>query len=303
MSNNHLADLQTFVAVVNAGSFTAAAQRMGRSKAVVSRQVKALEERLGAQLLHRTTRSLSATDAGAAIYERAAAALADLEDAEAAVDALHRSARGRLRVSLPIALGRRIAAPALIRLATDHPDLELDLSFSDRYVDLIGEGFDLAIRIGRLADSSLIARRLGESRPMLVASPDYLGAMGSPSHPGELPHHNCLTYAQQIHGPTWRFAGDITVAVAGRLRCDSGDALRDAAIAGFGIAWLPDFYLGDALARGHLVRLLPGLEADPVGIWAVYPHRRHLSHKVRIAVDCLVAATATGCPGPSGDSG
>ncbi len=290
MRNNNLAFLETFIAVVEAGSFTAAARRLGRSKASVSRQIRALEERLGVALLHRTTRSMSLTDAGAAFHERASAALDDLEEAVAAVGSLHGSPSGRLRVSLPIAYGLRVVAPVLLELTGEHPSLDLDLAFSDRYVDLVGEGFDLAVRIGHLADSSLIARRLAATRMVVCASPAYLDSRSAVRTPSDLLEHECLLYAQQVGGVAWRFAGGETLNVRGRLRSDSGDALLQAALRGCGIAQLPDFYLDEALAEGRLVPLLERFEVEPLGVWAVYPHRRHLSLKVRLAVDRLVAA-------------
>jgi DNA-binding transcriptional LysR family regulator len=287
MSNNRFSGLEAFVAVVEAGSITGGARRLGRSKAVVSRRVRQLEERLSTQLLHRTTRSLSLTDAGAALYERASAAIDDLDEAEAAVSSLQGSARGRLRVTLPTAYGRKVSAPVLVALASEHQALELDLTFTDRYEDLVGEGFDLAVRIGHLADSSLIARRLGETRQIVCAAPSYFESRGRPSRPGDLADHECLVYARQLPGPAWRFADGETVTVRGRIRADFGDALFDAAVAGFGIAQLPDFYLGDAVESGLLEAVLTDFEAEPLGVWAVYPQRRHLSLKVRIAVDRL----------------
>jgi DNA-binding transcriptional LysR family regulator len=299
MSNNRFSGLEAFVAVAEAGSITAGARRLGRSKAVVSRQVRRLEERLSTQLLHRTTRSLSLTDAGAALYERAAAAIEDLDEAEAAISSLHGLVRGRLRVTLPTAYGRKISAPVLVALASEHPDLELDLTFTDRYVDLVGEGFDLAVRIGHLADSSLIARRLGETRQIVCAAPSYFASRSRPAQPSDLTDHDCLIYAGQVPGPAWRFADGETVAVRGRIRSDYGDALFDAAVAGFGIAQLPDFYFGNALESGLLESLLTDFEAEPLGVWAVYPPRRHLSLKVRAAVDRLaeaVGAREVGAP-------
>jgi DNA-binding transcriptional LysR family regulator len=287
MSNNRYADLETFVVVVEAGSFTKAAARMGRSKAGVSRQVKSLEGRLGAQLLHRTTRSLSLTEAGSTLYERASGALADLRDAESAVSDRQMKPQGRLRVSLPVAFGRYIAAGPLLELTEQYPHLELDLSLSDRYVDVVGEGFDLAVRIGDLADSSLIARRAGSTRRRVCASLSYLESRPEITAPADLLQHDCLLYAQQVAGTAWRFSGGQTVNVRGRIRSDSGEALHLAAIDGMGVAWLPDFYLRDDVAAGRLVTLLDDFEAEPLGIWLVYPHRRHLSLKVRLAVDHL----------------
>ncbi len=292
MSNNHFSDLEIFAAVVETGSFTAAARRLERSKAAVSRQIHGLEERLGTLLLHRTTRALSLTGAGAALYERTVGPLADLRDAEAAVSSLQSSPRGRLRVSLPVAYGRLVAAPALLALAEENPGLELDLSFSDRFVDLVGEGLDLAVRIGELSDSSLVARRLGDARRMVCAAPAYLARRGVPQRPADLAVHDGLLYAHQTHGPAWRFAGGVAVQVRGRVRSDSGDALRAAALAGLGVAWLPDFYVAADLAAGRLVAVLEEHRAEPLGVWAVYPHRRHLSAKVRLAVDRLAEAAA-----------
>ena len=290
MRNNSRTDLETFVAVVEAGSFTQAAARMGRSKAGVSRQVKGLEERLGVRLLNRTTRSLSLTDSGAALYERSSVALAELRDAEAAVALQQVTPQGRLKVSVPVAYGRRVVAEPLFRLVEEHLGLELDLSFTDRHVDLVAEGFDLVVRIGELADSSLIARRLGSTRRMVCAAPAYLKGRSLPEKPADLLDHSCLLYSQQAAGSAWRFADGVTINVRGRIRADSGDALLAAARAGLGIVWLPDFYVGRDVADGRLVKLLEHCEAEALGIWVVYPHSRNLSLKVRLAVDRLALA-------------
>lgn len=293
MRNNNRSDLETFVAVVDAGSFTQAAVRMGRSKAGVSRQVKRLEERLGARLLNRTTRSLSLTESGAALYERSSPALAELRDAEAAAALQQVTPQGRLRASVPVAYGHRVVAGLLFQLVDEHPGLELDLSFTDRYVDLVNEGFDLVVRIGDLADSTLIAKRLGDTRRMVCASPAYLEGRNPPEKPTDLLNHRCLLYSQQAAGSAWRFADGVTVNARGPIRADSGDALLGAARAGLGIAWLPDFFVREDIADGRLVRLLEHHEAEPLGIWAVFPHSRHLSLKVRLAVDRLALAMKT----------
>ena len=293
MSNNSRSDLETFIAVVEAGSFTQAAARMGRSKAGVSRQVKKLEDRLGVQLLYRTTRSLSLTDPGAALYERCSVALAELREAEESA-ALHQvTPQGRLRVSLPVAFGHRVVAKPLFELVEEHPGLELDLTFTDRFVDLVNEGFDLVVRIGELADSTLIARRLGSTKLVVCASPSYLAVHDPPEKPDDLRHHNCLVYSHPDAGSAWRFAGGVTVIPHGRIRADFGEAHLGAAQAGLGIAWLPDFFVGEDIAEGRLVRLLERYEIEPVGIWAVYPQRRHLNLKVRLAVDRLAEAMRT----------
>lgn len=296
MSNSRPRDIETFVAVVDAGSFTRAAERMGRSKAGVSRQVRGLEERIGARLLNRTTRSLSLTDAGAALYERASSALAEIRDAEASAAMQQVTPHGRLKVSAPVAFGHRVVAEPLFRLVEEHPNLELDLSFTDRFVDVVGEGFDLVVRIGDLADSSLIAKRLGSTHRIVCAAPDYLEGRELPEKPADLQNHCCLLYTQQVSGTSWRFADGVTVNVRGRVRLDSGEALLGAAVAGLGIAWLPDFYVEEHIEDGRLVPLIEDFSAEPLGIWAVYPHRSHLSLKVRLAIDCLVAALeATPC--------
>jgi DNA-binding transcriptional LysR family regulator len=299
MSNNCSTDLETFVQVVEAGSFTQAASRTGRSKAGVSRQVKRLEDRLGVRLLNRTTRSLSLTDPGTALYERCSTALAELREAEEAATLHQATPRGRLRASVPVAFGHRVVAPSLFRLIEEYPELELDLSFTDRYVDLVNEGFDLVVRIGELADSSLVARRLGQTRRIVCASPRYLNGHRPPEHPPDLLKHDCLLYSQQTAGSSWRFAGDVAINVRGRIRADSGDALLAAARAGLGIAWLPDFYVRDDLAEGRLVRCLEADEVDPLGIWVVYPHHRHLSLKVRIVVDHLARTITTSSSMPA----
>jgi DNA-binding transcriptional LysR family regulator len=194
---------------------------------------------------------------------------------------------------MPVAFGRYIAAGPLLELAESNPDLEVDLSFSDRYVDVVGEGFDLAVRIGDLADSSLIARRAGSTRRIVCASPAYLENSPEITEPSGLLQHDCLLYAQQVTGSAWRFAGGQTVNVRGRIRSDSGEALHVAVLKGVGVAWLPDFYIRGDLAAGRLVTLLDRFEAEPLGIWLLYPHRRHVSLKVRLAVDHLVDSLAS----------
>lgn len=290
MGNSSFHEIETFVAVVEAGSFTRAADRMQRSKAGVSRQLRRFEERLGARLLNRTTRSLSLTDAGAALYQRASSALAEIRDAEASAAMQQVTPHGRLKVSAPLAFGHRVVAHTLFRLVEEHPKLELDLSFTDRFVDVVAEGFDLVVRIGDLADSSLIARRLGSTHRIVCAAPTYLAGRQVPATPADLQDHCCLIYSQQVSGSSWRFAEGVTVSVRGRVILDSGDALLMAAIAGLGLVWLPDFYIADEIADGRLVPLLEAFAAEPLGIWAVYPHRSNLSLKVRLAIERLAAA-------------
>lgn len=286
-----LSDVQVFVRVVEEGTFTAAAETLGISTSYASRQVKALEERLGAVLLARTTRSTSLTDVGRAYYERVAPLLEGLDDADQAVSSLAGEPRGTLRLATPVSFGLRYLSSALASFACRWPELRLDVAVSDRMVDLVADGFDLAVRGGRLADSSLFARRLAPFRGLLVGSPAYLERRGTPRTPADLDAHDGLLYTASVTRPGWWFRGPGGETVARprpRMLADNGDTLAEAAIAGLGLAYQPEFIVGDALGDGRLVRLLPDHETFTGAIWAVYPHRRHLAAKVRLFVDFLV---------------
>lgn len=286
-----LSELEIFVNVVDAGSFTAAARNLGVSKSHVSKQVSALEDRLGAQLLHRTTRSLSLTDAGQAFYERGTLILEQLEEAERAVTQLHATPRGRLKISVPMTFGLRFVSPLIAEFLTEFPDLRVELDLSDRKVDVIEEGFDLAIRIGELQDSSLMLRKLAPATRYCCASPEYLAEHGTPTRPADLADHQCLEYTYGRLN-TWQFIGpggeEQFVQVDGRLRANNGEALVDACLAGLGVCLVPDFMTGDHIKAGRLVRLLDEWNEWNAGVYALYPHNRHLSAKVRQFVDFLV---------------
>jgi DNA-binding transcriptional LysR family regulator len=284
--------MAVFAKVVEKEGFSAAAQALGLSKSAVSKQVARLEDRLGARLLNRTTRRLSLTEVGAAFYERAVRILAEAEEAEQAVSHLHAEPRGVLKVSAPMSFGVCHLAPALGDFLTRHGELKVEMNLSDRFVDLVDEGFDMAVRIAKLTDSSLIARRLAPCRRVVCAAPAYWRRKGVPAHPSELRNHDCLHYAYQATHDEWRFRGPdgpIAVRVAGRLTVNNGDALREAALAGVGVTFAPTFIVGDDVRAGRLVAALGDFINDELSVYAVYPHNRHLSAKVRAFVDFLVS--------------
>jgi DNA-binding transcriptional LysR family regulator len=288
----NLSQLEIFVYVVETGSFTAAAQALEVSKAHVSKQIRALEDRLGARLLNRTTRKVAPTDIGASFYDRCRRVLDDLSDAESTVTDLQTTPRGSLRVTAPSAFGVAYVAPALVDFMTEHDELHVDMSFNDRSVDLVEEGFDLGIRLGHLPDSSLIAKRLAQTCTTVCGSPEYFARRGRPQVPADLREHDCLRYAYQTSGHSWRMQDEdgeeATVPVDGRVVANDGDALLTAARRGLGVCFLPDFYVAEDLASGALQRVLPHW-STPTPVWAIYPHNRHLSAKVRLFVDFLAA--------------
>jgi DNA-binding transcriptional LysR family regulator len=283
-------EMAVFAKVVASGSLSGAARDLGLSPAMVSRRLAALEARLGVRLVNRTTRSLSLTDEGANYYESCARVLAEIDDANAAVSAGRQEPRGTLRVALPAAFGNQYVAPLVPQFAERYPAVQLALSLSDRTVNLIEEGFDLAIRIAALEDSSLAARRLAPNRRVLCASPEYLRRHGVPREPADLAQHNCLL-ASDFEG-SWEYkdpggkAG--AVRVSGRYVCDNWEVLREWAVAGLGIALKSTWDVRRHLESGALLPLLPGYSFDTgVAIYAVYPHRRHLPAKTRAFIDFL----------------
>lgn len=284
-------DLQTFVAVVEAGSFTAAAERLDTAKSAVSRRVSALEERLGVQLLRRTTRRLNLTDSGHSFYEHSARILADLEEAESAIAQEHGELRGALRVALPLSFGLRHMCKPIAAFSHQHPRVEFDLDFNDRRVDLVQEGADLAVRIGHLADSSLIARRIFEARTVVCGSQAYFDKHGLPEKPEDLADHRCLVYGNLSDPTTWAWRDadgqghKVKVNVA--MTASSGDFLCAAAVEGLGVALQPTFIAGEAISRGDLVPVLTDFEWPVTPAWAVYPPTRHLSYRVREFIDFL----------------
>jgi DNA-binding transcriptional LysR family regulator len=297
---DRVAAIQAFVRVVESGTFARAAERLGASTSTLSRQIAELERHLGARLLNRTTRRLSLTEGGQAFYERAVQVLADLEEAEAQASSVAASPRGTLRLTCSHAMGVQRIAPAMASFVARYPEVRFEVSVSDRIVDLVEEGFDLAIRIGRLGTDQLVARRLGTMRLLACASPAYLKARGTPRVPADLAAHAVMTYAYSPNPRVWRLV-DRTgrqeeVRVGGPLHSNSGDLAVAAAIAGLGIVFEPDFIVAPALAAGLLVRVLPEYESAPGDIWAVYPSRRHLSVKVRLFVDHIAQQFAAEAP-------
>ncbi|NIP72167.1 MAG: LysR family transcriptional regulator [Gammaproteobacteria bacterium] len=288
---DRFANMQTFVRVVESGSISTAARRLNIAKSAVSRRIAELEERLGAQLFRRTTRTLNLTETGRSFHERCVRILSDVEEAELAVSREHGTLRGTLRVAAPVSFGLLHLAPAISDFARVHPQVEFDLDFDDRQVDLLQEGFDAAIRIARLSDSSLIARRLATVHNVVCASPAYLARCGEPRRPGELTQHACLVYANAPEPKVWRHRGpdgkEGSVRVHPHLQANNGDFLREAAIAGQGIIMGPTFIVYRAVEQGLLVPVLTRWRWPSVNAYAAYPQTRHLSQRVRVFVDFL----------------
>ncbi len=283
--------MQTFVAVVDAGSFIGAADTLGLSKAAVSRHVNELEARLGIRLLHRTTRRLSLTSEGEVFLGRSRDLLSMLDEAEAEVTSSSLSARGRLRVNVPVTFGIRQLAPLWSMFRALHPQVELEVTLADRMVDLIEEGFDLAIRIGTLSSSSLISRKLTTTRLIMCASPDYLASYGKPALPDELGKHAVIGYSYFASGDEWHLdgpAGPVSARTRPSFHSNNGDTCLAAALAGQGIILQPDFLVGEDIQSGKLVELMPEYSAGELAVYAVYPSRRLVALKVRALVEFLV---------------
>lgn len=284
-------DIETFVAVVETGSFSAAAERLGAAKSAVSRRVSALEARLGVKLLNRTTRRLNLTDGGRAFFERAGRILADLEEAEQAISDADCALRGRIRVATPLTFGIEHLAPAINAFAEQHPAVRIDLDLNDRQVSLVEEGFDMAVRIGRLADSSLIARRLCEIRRVVVASPAYLAAHGMPECPEDLVNHAGLRYTNMPRNLYWQFTTPegrrISPEVPDRLTANNGALLAEAAVDGLGVTLQPSFIVHQQLADGRLQTVLHDHPIPNEAMYAVFPPGRYQSRRVRVLADFL----------------
>lgn len=281
-----------FVAVLEVGSFAGAAKRLGLSAGQASKLVSRLEADLGVQLIRRTTRALAPTEVGQAYYERVKGLLDEFDALDAAVRNASGAPTGRLRLTAPISFGASQLVPLLMDFAKAFPEIQLDVSFSDRVVNLIDEGFDAAVRIGRPVDSSLVARKLCPIRIVLAAAPTYLAQRGTPRSPAELAGHDCVIDTNFRDPLAWRFreAGrTVAVPVTGRLRFSNGEACVAAAAAGFGIARVPSFTAGAAFRAGTVVPLLAPFESEPDGLYALYPAGRHLALKVRVLVDFLVS--------------
>jgi DNA-binding transcriptional LysR family regulator len=287
--------MTVFTAVVDAGSFVGAAEALGLSRAAVSRLVGELESRLGVRLLHRTTRRLSLTDEGRIFHLRCKAVLAELDEAEAEVSARSGAARGLLKLNVPVTFGLLHLAPLWSEFMARHPGVVLDITLSDRVVDLVEEGYDMAVRIGRLASSSLIGRQLSSTRMVLCASPGYLAAHGAPRHPRDLADHAVISYSLFSMGEQWEFEGPdgpVSVKVEPRMRTNSGDTCRQAALHDSGIVLQPSFLVGEDVEAGRLVELMPEYRSIELGIYAVYASRQHVSPKVRLLIDHLQRAFA-----------
>lgn len=275
-----------FVAVAQTESFTQAASRLGISTAQVSRQVSQLENRLAIKLFYRTTRKVSLTEEGAIYFRHCRQVLDGLEEAERAISSLQHSPQGLIRMTAPVTYGERFVMPIVVDFMAQYPQVEVICELTNKQLDLVDGSYDLAIRLGRLADSSLIAKRLSSRRQYVCASPAYLKQYGVPENLTDLNQHDCLI-GTNSH---WHFdeqGKEKVIKVQGRLQCSSGMTLLDAAIRGMGVVQLPGYYVNEAIAQGQLTVLLAQYQQAKEGIWALYPQNRHLSAKVRLLVDML----------------
>jgi DNA-binding transcriptional LysR family regulator len=288
-----VSSMKIFVAVVDQGSFAAAADRLDMSRAMASKSVAALEDHLGTRLLNRTTRRLSLTEAGTAFYERSVQILADVWEAEQVAGRMAAEPRGTLKVTMPFTYGLHRLGSVIADYVARYPKVKLDLSLNDRKIDLVEEGYDVAIRIGRLPESGLIARKLGTDHGVIVGSPGYIARHGKPEVPADLVDHVCLGYSLASMGDEWRLQGPdgniVGVRCSGSIRADNGDMLRLAALAGSGLIFQPRFIVEDDIRAGRLEQVLANYTSEELGIHAVYPSRRHLSAKVRTFVDFLAS--------------
>ncbi len=297
---DRLTEMEAFIMVVDAGGFTEAARRLGVSKSAISKHVSALEGRLGARLLNRTTRRVSPTEIGLAYYDRAGRVLAEAEEADAMAAAMQGAPRGRLRVSAPLTFGQRYLAPAVAAFLKTYPDVSVHLEMDDKFVDLVSGNFDLAVRIGDLPDSSLIAKKLGEASRHVVASPAYLAEHGEPTSIEQLQSHELLHYSNLSWGNYWRLKGpggdERQIRAGGRLSANNGDALLEAAAEGLGIAMQPAFICAASIRSGRVKDIMTGLNLGPVGIYAVFPPGQYPAPKVRAFIDFMSARF--GCATP-----
>lgn len=288
-----LSGINAFVQSVDSGSFALAAKRLHLTRSAVAKTIARLEERLGTRLFHRTTRTLNLTEDGQAFYERCVRALAELEAGHAALESGRREPTGLLRVTAPLLFGRYAVAPALLQLSDAHPRLSVDLSLSDNVVDIVGSGYDLAVRIGALPDSAtLVSRRLGVQRMLICASPHYLAKHGAPKTVDQLSGHRAIAYGQNGNPVPWPLRDDNgrtrEVAVDARLCFDDLQAIADAAAGGHGLAWLPCWLASSYLKRGELIQVLDCAHTASVDVHVLWPQTRHLPAKTRSAIDILV---------------
>ncbi|WP_428944429.1 LysR family transcriptional regulator [Pantoea sp. FN060301] len=289
-----LEDLRIYTAVVSAGNFTAAAEKLMLSKQYVSRRMAALEASLGARLLIRNTRKLSVTDAGQLFARHAQRILDDVFEAEQAVTERRKELQGTFRLSMPMSFGMNPLSPLISAFLTQHPAIQLQVELADRYVDVIGEGFDMAIRIGSLSDSSLIARSLGSIRRIICASPAYLERRGVPLHPDDLQQHACLRFGREGQsGWELNVNGKRKItSVQGPVMSNNGEVLADAAIAGLGLVLLPEFIVEGAIAQGKLISVMETYHPESLPLSAVYPQHRQRSEITRALLDFLKESPA-----------
>ena len=285
-------NMGAFIRVVEASSISGAADRLGVAKSAISRRLKELEEHLGVELFHRTTRRMNLTETGRAFYHQSVRILDDVLEAEIATSQAHGTLKGSLKIALPSTFGLMHMGPAINEFSKAHPQIEFDLDFNDREVDLIQEGFDLAIRIANLPDSSLIARRLAPIQTIICASPSYLEKMGIPQEPDDLIEHQCLVYSLLRDFEYWHLTdargNEIKTRIHPYLKASTGEFLRDAAVEGRGIILVPTFIAYKEIESGALVPLLNEYSAFQINAYAIYPQTRHLSQRVRTFVDFLV---------------
>jgi len=297
---DRLTEMEAFATVVDQGGFTDAARKMGISKSAVSKHVSSLEARLGARLLNRTTRRVSPTEIGLAYYDRARRVLNDAGEADALVTSMQTAPSGLLRISVATDFGVNHLSPILGEFLQEFPDITVNMVLNNRYVELISEGFDLAVRIGELEDSTLRARKLTETTKRMVGSPAYFEKYGRPQKIDDLNEHKLLHYSNQSNGSVWKLTAPSgekrQVRTAGWLSVNDGQSLLNAAISGLGIAYLPSFLYADALAKGQVEEAIPDLPNEMQGIYAVYPPGRFTQPKVRAFIDFLAQTFANKGP-------
>lgn len=283
--------MAVFRRVAEAGSFSAVARESDMSQSSVSKHIAALEERLGTKLLNRSTRQINLTEAGTEYYHYCVRILNEFQEAEASVGKGRIKPTGTLRLSSTAPFGKLYIIPALNNFLKKYPDIDIDYLMEDRYIDLVKEGIDLALRVGPLSDSSLIARKIGSSKRVVVASPDYLMKYGFPKKPVDLQSHNCLLFSLLKTPDEWFFSstqfGDESVSVNGRFKASSNEAIREAALSGLGIATLCEWHVSEYVKQGHLTVLMKNYELTPYDINAVYPERRYVPQKVKVLIDHL----------------
>jgi DNA-binding transcriptional LysR family regulator len=301
---DRLALFRTFIRTVEAGSFSAVAREMHTTQPTVSRQIALLEEHLGCRLLQRTTRALTLTDDGRVFYDHASRTLESLAEAESAVGRRKGNPSGRLRLASAVVFGRLHLIPRLPAFLARFPEIDLDLVMNDGFADLVEEGIDLAIRVGEITEPGLVARRIGATRRVVVATPDYLARRGRPQVPADLSGHDCILYSRLAAGANWSFvarrgegamqaSAPVTVPVSGRFHVNSTEGVRAAILQGLGIGYVPVWhFVEDEIESGRLEVLLSGFEPQPQPISAVYPTRRHLAPKVRAMIDFLAGEFA-----------